>query len=149
VTAGELAAKFDARRSGNGWSAKCPAHEDQFASLSIGASEDGRVLLYCHAGCETSAVLAAAGLTFADLSPNGDRHDSRIVATYEYHDESRAPLFEVVRFEPKRFRQRRPDGRGGWIWKLGKVRRVLFGLPELHDQKVAYVVEGEKDVLAL
>jgi hypothetical protein len=58
-----------ARKSGSGWSARCPAHEDRHASLSIAQSDDGRVLLHCHAGCDTSAVLAALGLGLPDLFP--------------------------------------------------------------------------------
>ena len=42
--------------------------------------------------------------------------------TYPYVDESGTLLFEVVRFAPKDFRQRKPDGNGGWEWKLGKRR---------------------------
>ena len=52
-------------------------------------------------------------------------------ATYDYRDEGGQLLFQVVRKTGKRFRQRVPDGRGGWEWKLGDVRRVLYKLPEL------------------
>lgn len=73
------------------------------------------------------------------------------VATYSYTDEDGVVLFEVVRFEPKDFRQRRPDGRGGWTWNLDHVRRVPFHLPQLlaANGRTVHVVEGEKDVLAL
>lgn len=72
----------------------------------------------------------------------------RIVATYDYRDEAGALLFQVCRLDPKDFRQRRPDGRGGWTWKLGDCRRVLYRLPELMaapSGDVAFVVEGERD----
>ena len=59
----------------------------------------------------------------------------------------------MVRYDPKEFRQRRPDGAGGWDWQLGQTRRVLFHLPQLLDAKrddaEVFVVEGEEDVLAL
>jgi len=55
----------------------------------------------------------------------------------------------VLRYEPKNFRQRRPDGRGGWIWNLDDVRRVLYRLPALKGSETVYVVEGEKDADAL
>jgi hypothetical protein len=74
---------------------------------------------------------------------------SRIVATYDYKDEEGQLLYQVVRYEPKEFRQRRPDGRGGWIWNLEGVRRVLYRLPELLMANPAdwiFIVEGEKDV---
>jgi len=55
------------KKTANGWEACCPAHEDRHASLSIGTGEDGRILLNCHAGCKPEAVVAALGLTLADL----------------------------------------------------------------------------------
>ena len=44
-------------RSGNGYKASCPAHDDKKPSLSITEGEDGRVLLKCHAGCTIEAVV--------------------------------------------------------------------------------------------
>jgi hypothetical protein len=58
------------RRSSDGWCAECPAHPDRHASLSIGVGNQGAVLLHCHAGCTTEAILQALGLSFADLFPN-------------------------------------------------------------------------------
>lgn len=148
----------DVRRSGSGWIARCPAHDDQRASLSVGVGEDGRTLLWCQATCDTSAVVAALGLTMRDLAPpahpnpESRRIASAIVATYPYVDEAGGLLFEVVRYEPKSFSQRRPDGKGGWLWKLGDVRRVLYRLPELlaaGDSEPILIVEGEADVDAL
>ena len=72
----------------------------------------------------------------------------KIVKTYPYQDESGEVLFEVVRYEPKAFRQRRPDGKGGWIWNLDGVRRVPYRLPELlkaSPQDFVFITEGEKD----
>jgi len=74
---------------------------------------------------------------------------AEIVKTYNYVDESGKLVFQVVRYEPKDFRQRRPDGQGGWIWNLEGVRRVLYRLQELLQANPAdwvFVVEGEKDV---
>lgn len=77
----------------------------------------------------------------------------RIVATYDYTDEAGTLLYQVVRLEPKDFRQRRPDGAGGWTWKLEGVKPVLYRLPELLAAVAAedpvYVAEGEKDADAL
>jgi energy-coupling factor transporter ATP-binding protein EcfA2 len=55
------------QRNGSGWMAQCPAHDDDTPSLSIGEGDDGRVLLKCHAGCATSSIVEATGLTMADL----------------------------------------------------------------------------------
>ncbi len=58
------------RRSGGGWTARCPAHEDKQNSLSVGMGEDGRVLLKCFAGCEVEAIVGRLGLTMQDLFEN-------------------------------------------------------------------------------
>ena len=58
-----------AKKTPNGWQAKCPAHDDKVASLSISVQEDGKVLLYCHAGCELRDILHAVGLKMTDLFP--------------------------------------------------------------------------------
>lgn len=74
----------------------------------------------------------------------------QVVETYVYTDESGSPLYEVLRYEPKSFRQRRVDGHGGHTWSLAGVERVPYKLPELRDGiaagKTIVVVEGEKDV---
>ena len=71
-----------------------------------------------------------------------------VVAEYNYVDEDGVPLYQVVRLDPKDFRQRRLEG-GNWVWKLGNVRRVPYRLPELmraDPSEMVFVVEGEKDV---
>ncbi len=55
----------------DGHSARCPAHEDRQASLSINYGEDGRMLVKCHAGCPTEKVMAAVGMAMSDLFPPG------------------------------------------------------------------------------
>ncbi|MBA3688917.1 MAG: hypothetical protein H0W81_08835 [Chloroflexi bacterium] len=55
------------RPSGTGFVALCPAHDDRNPSLSVSEGDDGRVLANCHAGCSPEDVVAALGLTMADL----------------------------------------------------------------------------------
>lgn len=74
---------------------------------------------------------------------------SPMVAEYPYCNESGQMHYVVERREPKDFRQKRPDGKGGWIWNLNGVQRVLYRLPELmaaDPGEVVYIAEGEKDV---
>jgi KaiC/GvpD/RAD55 family RecA-like ATPase len=127
--------------------AQCPAHDDRTASLAVADGSDGRVLLTCHAGCDLGAVLSALGLGMDALFAEGSRPSApEPVATYAYRDEANRLLYEVVRYAPKDFRQRRPDGAGGWVWNLRDTRRVLYRLPELRGEREVVVVEGEKDV---
>jgi hypothetical protein len=90
------------------------------------------------------------GMDFTKINGATHRQSSQIVDTYDYADELGTTAFQVVRFEPKDFRQRRSDGKGGLIWNLEGVRRVLYRLPELIEavanDHIVFVVEGEKDV---
>ncbi len=55
----------------NGYIARCPAHDDTTPSLSISTGDGGRILLKCHTGCSTGAVLAAVSLEMKDLFYSG------------------------------------------------------------------------------
>ncbi len=79
-----------------------------------------------------------------------------VVATYDYTDERGVLLYQVVRYDPKDFRQRRPLSRvvgvmytHEWEWSLGDVRRVLYRLPEVvegvQSGRWIFLTEGEKD----
>jgi putative DNA primase/helicase len=57
------------RRSGDCYTARCPAHADSRNSLSVAEGDDNRVLMFCHAGCSTDDVVQALGLTMRDLFP--------------------------------------------------------------------------------
>jgi hypothetical protein len=57
--------------AGDGWTCRCPAHEDRRASLSLGVGEGGRLLSHCHAGCSPEAVFD--GLIPASRSLDGRR----------------------------------------------------------------------------
>lgn len=151
------AAGCDPKPNGKSWSVRCPLHEDHRPSMSVSAGEDGTVLLHCHRCGKpaTKDILNKVGLRlrdlFAPITPtngparrNGDR---RIVETYGYRDAAGALLYEVVRFIPKDFAQRRPDGNGGWVWNLKDTPRVLYRLPMLlaAPDAIVYITEGEKD----
>ena len=77
----------------------------------------------------------------------------RIVASYDYHDPTGNLIYQVCRFDPKTFRQRRPDGDGGWVWNMDGVTRFLFRLPQIMKAVFRgtpiFICEGEKDALAM
>ncbi len=149
MTPNEVLQRFpDARATGEGqYEARCPAHEDRRASLCIGV-RDEKILLCCQAGCETKSVVQAAGLKMSDLMPSSQTNGkARIVATYDYHDAHGKLVYQTVRMEPKDFRQRQPDGNGGWHWNMKGITRIPYRLPQLlASADAVHIAEGEKDV---
>lgn len=143
-------------RVAGGYMARCPAHEDRTASLSITEGES-RILLHCHANCAQDDVLAAMGLDWRDVVYEAVNY-AEPEAVYEYVDETGELLFEALRFPGKKFRQRHivtdPEtGETITYWNLDNVRRVLYRLPEVIEAvgngQTVYICEGEKDVEAL
>jgi putative DNA primase/helicase len=131
------------------------------------ADVDDGALVCCMAGCAADKLHTAFGFdegvrvkptndpkTFLFFRASTDSGGKRsLVATYDYVDETGRLLFQVCRYDPKDFRQRRADGNGGWTWKLDAKRRVLYRLPQVLEAVAAgsciYIVEGEKDVETL
>jgi hypothetical protein len=92
MSATELVQRLNAKRSGEGWKAKCPAHDDRVPSLSIKEGSDGRVLLHCFAGCSIDDILRAIGLARRDLFPTGSSlAPKQATATEPYPHGGRAP----------------------------------------------------------
>jgi hypothetical protein len=145
------------RPDGSGWSARCPCRsDDNNPSLHVGEGKDGRVLVTCHRGdgCSLPEICTAMDLSVNDLFPPKDPEEKpKLVKTYDYRDEGGALLFQKQRYAysngRKTFRQRKPDGQGGWSWSLGDTPKVLYRLPQVlqaaRDGQVVFVVEGEKD----
>ena len=77
MNAAEIAHALKGKRSGRGWTARCPAHDDSDPSLSISISREGVTLIHCFAGCEQSAVIDA--LKARGLWANGDASRDRII----------------------------------------------------------------------
>jgi putative DNA primase/helicase len=71
-----------------------------------------------------------------------------ITAYYDYVNEHGEPVMQVVRYQPKDFRQRRRvDGK--WVWNVKGVELVPYRLPEVIAANEVVIVEGEKDVETL
>jgi hypothetical protein len=151
------------KKSGAGFMARCPAHDDGKASLAIGPGRDQPVVLHCHAGCDADDILARLDLTWADLNePKARADDSEVwtpagpaIAVYDYRDEQGQLLFQVCRTVNKEFRQRVPDvtAKSGYRWRLDGARRVLYRLPQVIEAVNGgigvFICEGEKDVHTL
>ncbi len=143
-----LSALQGVKKTGAGWTALCPGHDDSNPSLSI-SEAGGKVLLKCHAGCDQQAVIEA--LKGLGAWPNGNGHQpgtlpndykgEPILARYEYADSAGNPLFYVCRTPGKEFPVHTVDGR----WGLKGIKRVLYRLPELAGADYVFLPEGEKD----
>jgi len=150
---------------GNQWTAYCPHHENDggthTSSLSVRATDDGRILVNCHAGCDPKQVVYSTGFVWGDMfPPKQEQPKQTITAEYPYEevvDGERITRFQVVRLEPnksgvpgtKDFRQRQPDGKGGWTWKTKGLTKIPYRLPELLTNDTGqpvFIVEGEKQV---
>ena len=164
----------DAARSGNSWSARCPAHDDKHASLSISEGRDGKALLYCHAGCTYVAVASAIGMSNSDsidAKPasasrqyGGASRTSRTYTTLEgavavleqtkgnrsalwtYCDAHGEAVGAVIRWDGQQGKDIRPVTRDGNAWRIGAMPepRPLFELLATMDAAVVVVAEGEK-----
>ena len=145
---------------GAAWRCPCPIHNGKRDSFAVDP-KTGRAI--CHSGCGQGWDIigfeqALSGSDFGTAKEAvfraigreiETRGGQKVVAEYPYTDAAGTLLFQVVRFEPKGFRQRRPDGQGGWIWNLKGVDPVPYRLPEVFSAEVVYVVEGERDVETL
>ncbi|MCD8088678.1 MAG: AAA family ATPase [Oscillospiraceae bacterium] len=136
------------RGSGGQYIAKCPAHDDQHQSLSVGEGKDGRLLVRCHAGCSATSVMEALGLKTADLFPEEETAsrpaDKWPEAEYIY------PGGTV-----KKVKIRQADGGKFFYWQHLENGRwakgrgseaMLYCRRELDKEGLALLVEGEKDV---
>ena len=141
-----------ARRSGPGFTAKCPAHEDCHQSLSV-ADGDSAVVVKCFAGCDFDSIVQAAGVDPKELFPMDEpQKRDRPLCEYEYTDEHGDRLFKVSRYEGKKFVQSRWEA-GAWTFGLNGTRRVPYRLREvlegIANDRTIFLVEGEKDVETL
>ena len=143
MTLEELLGKLDGvRRSGRGYVARCPAHDDRHPSLSVSAGDEQPIVLHCHTNqCTPDDIMAALGLSTADLAAQPHR-----VIAYEYQRADGSTAYIVDRWaNPKTFRVR------GTL--PSPAERVLYQLPALEWARsagaVVYYVEGEKDADAL
>jgi predicted P-loop ATPase len=147
------------KQAGSEWRGPCPLHHGTRDSFAVDPKTGE---WYCHSDCSRGGSMIGfemelSGKSFAEAAAEvravcgrtERRSKGSIVASYDYVDEDGKLLFQCLRYEPKAFSQRRPNGRGGWISNLQGVRRVLFRLPEITKEESVLVAEGEKDILSL
>lgn len=99
---------------------------------------------------------ADVGLDIPDDRPQAQQapKTSKLVQTYDYVNCDGEIVIQVCRYEPKTFRQRRPDpsARDGWSWSVKGIEPVpyrLIDILNLEGRGTVFVVEGEKDADAI
>lgn len=152
------------KQHGGEYLARCPVcDEPGQRHLYTRIGDQDRIVLHCQhkRGCENAQIMQALGLRMSDLFEQSEpqtpkrpqrKQAARVVSTYDYHDEQGAILHQTVRYEPKNFKQRRPDGKGGWTWSLKGARTVLYHLPEVlaaEPGQAVFLCEGEKNADAI
>jgi len=127
------------KKEGKNWIALCPFHPDKNRpNLYI---DEEKEKYHCFA-CRKNGFLYNPKYRKLKYS-----YHRNIAATYNYKDGQGNLLYQVVRFNPKGFSQRRPDGNGDWIWNMKGVNSVPYHLPEIIQAiEPVIIVEGEKDV---
>ena len=127
------------KKEGKNWIALCPFHPDKNRpNLCI---DEEKEKYHCFT-CNRTGFLYNPKYRKLKYS-----YHRNIVATYNYKDEKGNLLYQVVRYHPKGFSQRRPDGNNDWIWNMKGVNPVPYHLPEIiRSIEPVMIVEGEKDV---
>jgi hypothetical protein len=154
LTLDYIAQRMGGEIRGNQVACPGPGHspKDRSLSIKIEPSAPAGLIVYLHAQDDNlkckDFVVAKLGLEpFRPRHINGAANlNQKIVATYDYKDADGKLLYQVVRYEPKDFKHRQPDGKGGWVWR-GAERRVPYRLPDLvkYPDGTVFVCEGEKD----
>ncbi|MBI3653688.1 MAG: hypothetical protein HY231_21865 [Acidobacteria bacterium] len=112
-----------AKRTTNGYTFRCPAHDDKRSSAAIYTKSDG-VALKCYAGCTTEQVCDALGISKSDLRVKKPSYysSSQTVANYRYFDEAGKLLYEhrklLAADGKKTFLYCRKDANGHTLWTL-------------------------------
>jgi len=156
------------KKTSDGWSTLCPAHNDTNNSLSLKEGKDRRVLLHCHAGCPPEEVVATLGLKMADLFTEGkssggltleqyslakglpvDYLEGIGLSTFYYSGKpfTRIPYFDCDGNECAVRLRLALEGENRFRWKRG-TKPALYGLWLLnraHEADYVILVEGESD----
>ncbi len=140
-----LVERLHAKRSGNGWKAKCPVHDDREPSISISEGADGRALIFCHAGCKINEILAAIDLKPRDLFVSGknDSEPPKQTLSHKTNEKKTKPINWQQCVDA--FTEKQLEWLGEWRGYSGSFcswlhNRALVGL---HDGCIAFPVHDK------
>jgi DNA primase len=133
----------------NKWTSDCPCvgHKTPTGHLSI-TDTGTKALVTCFNSHSYADICRSLGFDTLSYGSQDKQPHLTEVCAYDYRDFDSTLLYQIVRYIPKTFKVRRPNGAGGWIWNIGP-KKVLYHLPDLliariHGDSI-FVCEGEKD----
>jgi hypothetical protein len=136
----------------------CPWHDDEHPSLRINVETQQWFCDVCKVGGDVFQYVIRHQQTdfkgalawCAERAGRVAEPPGRIVATFDYRGLDGRLRYQSCRIEPgpngrpKTFKQRRPDGHGGWMWNVKGVELVLYRLADLQGKEAVFIVEGER-----
>ena len=154
----------DLKQIGPEWRGHCPVHTGEDDNFAVNPDNG---LAFCHSQCGRGWNMLQlehelSGRDWRECRtevnaivgrPEHGPSQLREIATYDYTDAQGGFLFQVVRYEPKTFRQRRrvvkmdsTSAGISWEYNVRGISRVLYRLPKVAAAEQVLIVEGEKDV---
>ena len=127
---------------------RCPFHEDKNPSMSLNLAKG---VWNCHSCGKSGGMLdferammgtdteTAWSEIYRITGMEPPKHDRKLVKIYDYMDVAGKVIYQKLRYEPKQFSQRQPDGKNGWWYNLNGVKKVLYRLPEVISAKMVFV----------
>ena len=117
MTLEQIAHALGGEVSGNQVRAPGPGHRPVDRSLSVKFGTKGGLVVYSHAKDDTLKCkdYVREKLGLPPFTGNDKANGRTVLANYDYTDETGELLFQVVRYAPKDFRQRRPNGKASGV----------------------------------
>ena len=140
-----------AKRSGKGWTARCPTHDDRNPSLSICDGDNGMVLVNCFAGCRPEDVLeklTAMGLLDKKPFRNGNGTGPIPPVDTTRHVTKTYPYYSPDDFETPAYFKRRYNIRPNFDHDRKVDTSYPYRLPDWLEGSRGnrlLIAEGEKD----
>jgi len=168
---------WELKKKGTEWACICPFHKDSSPSLRINPEKQVWTCDPCGLGGSIidlhmlihNISLPRAMEELSGEPPSGpdpfrvtkplqsppkpkeqaSTAELKEVCVYDYQDATGKTVYQVVRYEPKTFRQRHILPDGSISWKMDGVERLPYNLPTILSTDIVFIVEGEKDVETL
>jgi hypothetical protein len=138
----------------NQYMALCPVHGDANQSLFMELKDDGKIVLFCHAGCSVHQICSHIGISIQKLF-----RTPVPIAFFDFINLEGELIAQEVKYEktaPKPFIARRPNKKAKkdaeehekWIWNVDNIVVPLYNLHDIvesGEDEIIFMCEGAKD----